>query len=179
MALNAFNGKITITGVKELDTELALIAESDDGPKSVNNAMRRFLREAVRTIVLPKVKELVPVAQAGHWRSGTGTTERGGTREWSEGGFLESQITVRARRRSRTSVGFWCGFPDELFKGETYYGAWIEFGTKDRKTKSGKSTGRVEADSYLRRALYPNATAIVDFVRRRTAEWIAERNQTT
>ena len=51
--------KIAMTGLAELDRELVAIA-TEDGPKSINAAMRKVIRETVKEIVLPEVVALFP-----------------------------------------------------------------------------------------------------------------------
>lgn len=179
----AFRGKIAITGVAELDKQLELIA-ADDGPKSVNYAMRKVLRAAIKEIIEPEVLANVPVAKGAYWRP-TSTRVAGreagtfgdGSHTLAEPGFLRSKITVRARRRSRTSIGFTCGFNDELFKGDTYYAGFLEYGTKQRTTKHGANRGRITMDSFLRVPLYSNASRVVEFARNGVREFCDARNR--
>lgn len=141
--------KMVVLGIPELDRELQAIA-AEDGPKSINGSMRKATREAVKDIVRPEVLARVP----------------------SDSGFLESQIVVRAIKRSRGKIGYFVGFPDPLFEGDTFYGGFIEFGfTHD------KSGVFVEADSFLRAALYPNASRVIAQVRDRLRSFIAARNR--
>ncbi|WP_428303906.1 hypothetical protein [Lacipirellula sp.] len=143
--------RIALTGLVELDRQLQELA-NETNARGINKTMRRLCREAVKQIVKPAVLELMP---------------------WDTG-FLESQLTVRATRRSRTSVGYRIGFPDDsLFAGDTYYGGFIEFGWDHF------GGVHVEADSFLRRALYPNQDRIVAFVREGMRAWLAELNAQT
>lgn len=148
--------KIAISGDVALDKTLREIA-AEDGPRSINNAMRKALREAVKTIVFPAV--------VANLRRNNNT------------GLLMSQLRVRAGKRSRNKIRISVGFPDPLFQGDTYYAGFIEFGTKERTVKStGQHVGRVVADSFLRAALYPNTGKILALVRQRMAEFIATMN---
>lgn len=140
--------ELVLTGDKELDEALGEIL-SEEGNKSINAVMRKVCREAVKEIVKPAVLALVP------WDTGQ----------------LESKITVRAAKRGRGKIGFWVGFPDPLFQGDTFYGGFIEFGWDHRLGV------RVEADSYLRQALYPNEQKILDRVRQRVKEWVDLNNR--
>lgn len=181
-----FKGKIAITGVAELDKKLAMIAASD-GAKSVNGKMRNTLKAAVKAIVEPEVRARVPVAKASYSRSATTRVEVRedgtivGTKDsvQSEPGFLLSKITVKAQKRSRTSVGYWVGFPDPLYQGDTYYGGFLEFGTKKRQNKKGANRGLVKPDSFLRVPLYSNAGRIVAFCRQAMTQYVAEMNRAT
>lgn len=148
---------LVMTGVAELDVAIEAIA-ADEGPKSINAKMRGFIRDAVKTIVLPKVIELIP------FDDGRGAYKDDGT-------HLEEQLVVKALKRSRKRVGYYIGFPHELFKGPTYYGGFIEFGWDH------KGGFHVEADSFLRRALYPQADTIIASVRTAATAFIATLNQ--
>ncbi len=165
--------RLAITGVKELDRELEAIA-ADEGPKSLNAAMRRFCRDAVKTIVLPKVRELIPYDDGRGANKSDGKEivyNAGSASLEKEAGHLADQIVVKEVGRSRRRIGFYVGFPDELFQGPTYYGGYIEFGWDHR------GGFHIEADSFLRRALYPEAERIVAYVRARVASYLAERNR--
>ncbi len=140
--------EFVLTGVEELDAALGEIV-SEEGNKSINAVMRKACREAVKEIVKPAVMARVP------WETGQ----------------LESKITVRAAKRGRGKIGFWVGFPDPLFQGDTFYGGFIEFGFNHRLGV------RVEADSFLRQALYPNEQTIIDRVVRRVKEWVDLNNR--
>jgi hypothetical protein len=151
------NMRLVMTGVREFDLALEAIA-ADDGPSSVNGALRKFIKEAVETIVAPKVRELIPYDDVG----------RGGFKD--DGEHLEDQLVVKAMKRSRTRVGYYVGFPWPLFQGPTFYGGFLEFGWDH------KGGFHVEADSFLRRALYPEADRIIGLVRERARAFIARIN---
>jgi hypothetical protein len=136
-----------VSGDAEIDEALGKLLE-DSGTKGINAAMRKATRAAVKEIVLPEVKSLIPY----------------------QFGLLESRLVVRAVTRSRSKVGYFVGFPDPLFKGETFYGGFIEFGWNHRLGV------KVEADSYLRRALYPNADKVIAKVHTYLRDWIEEAN---
>lgn len=139
---------IAMTGVEALDQKLKEIA-TKDGAKGINGAMRKALKEAVTDIVLPQVLDLIPV----------------------DTGELEEQVKVRAIDRSRGKIGFAVGFKDPLFQGDTFYGGFIEFGF------TAPGGVHVEADSYLRRALYPNADIVIARVRDRITQYIDSKNK--
>lgn len=73
-------------------------------------------------------------------------------------GDLEASLTVRAMkgRRRRGTVGASVLTREGMFRGDEFYGGFVEFGTRERFHRSGKSTGAVPAGTfdYLRRALY-------------------------
>lgn len=144
----ANNVSIAFTGVEALDKKLRTLA-AEEGAKGINAAMRTALREAVKTIVLPVVLELIPY----------------------DTGNLEENIKVRAIKRARGKIGYTVGFEDPLFVGDTFYGGFIEFGF------DGRGGVYVEADSFLRRALYPNADIVIDYVRARLQTYIMKQNR--
>jgi hypothetical protein len=175
--------KLAITGVKELDEQLRIIAESE-GAAGINGTMKRAIRDAVKTIIEPEIRARVPVAKGAYWRP-TSTRVAGredgtfgdGSSTLVEPGFLLSQIKVRALRRSRNSFGYWCGFPDKLFTGDTYYAGYLEYGTKQRTTKHGANRGQITPDSFLRVPLYSNASRVIALAQSRMAAFVAERNR--
>lgn len=138
--------KIVMTGDRQLDRTLKAIAD-DIGSKSINAEARKATRDAMKTIVLPDVKADIPV----------------------ETGFLESEIVVKSIKRSRSKLGTAVGFRDDLFRGDTFYGGFHEFGFKLR------GGGFVPGDSYLRRNLYRNETRVFQQVRGRMRQWVASR----
>jgi hypothetical protein len=150
---------MVLTGDVELDQELIDIALRENSAKHINSAMRKYTRTAITEIVKPAVLELVPYNDA-TWKD--------------DGQHLEDRITVRALKRSRTRVGYEAGFKEEDFhdfQGPFHYAGYVEYGWDHR------AGFHVEADSFLRRALYPNASAVLASVRGNMAVWIAERNR--
>jgi hypothetical protein len=140
--------KIAITGSKELDRQLQAIA-AVDGPNSVNAAMRKSTREAVKEIVLPEVRSQVPV----------------------ETGFLESELKVKAIKRSRSKMGTAIGFTDDLFQGETFYAGFHEYGFH------APGGTMVYGDSFLRRPLYKNKSRVFQKTRDDLKRFIATRRK--
>lgn len=137
-----------MAGDKELDRALKAIADID-GPKSINTEMRKSTREAAKDIVMPQVQSNVPI----------------------ETGLLAGNLVVKSIKRSRSKMGTALGFRDDLFKGPTFYGAFLEYGFR---LKGG---GYVPGDSFLRRPLYGSASAIKSRVIGRLRRWIAARNR--
>lgn len=140
--------KIAVTGDKELDRKLKAIADQD-GPRSVNAEMRKSTREAIKTLVMPEVKANVPY----------------------ETGLLESQLTVKAIARSRTKMGSAVGFRDDLFKGETFYAGFLEYGFNHRNGIS------VPGDSFLRAPLYRNEQRVRRHIINRLKDWVRKSNR--
>lgn len=139
---------VAVTGVAELDQALLDLVD-EVGAKGINAVMRKACREAVKDIVKPAVIERMP---------------------W-ETGFLESQIVVKAAAAGRGKISFYVGFKDPLFQGDTFYGGFIEFGWNHRLGM------RVEADSFLRAALYPNTQRVIGLVHSRVKQWVDLNNR--
>lgn len=64
-----------------------------------------------------------------------------------------------------------------LFTGDEFYGGFMEFGTAERKHKSGKSTGRVPKGrfDFLRRALYAFPTLKTQVYLTTLRRWVREQ----
>ena len=139
----ASRAKIVVTGDKAIDRALREIV-SEHNAKGINQAFRKVARKAVREVVLPKVREQIPTAS----------------------GFLKSQLRVRAVARSRSRIGYWVGFPDKLYRGDTFYGGFLEFGFKHR------SGSKVDAESYLRKPLYENQKAVRKVILEGMRRWV-------
>jgi HK97 gp10 family phage protein len=83
-------------------------------------------------------------------------------------GTLEDSLKVRAmrkrkgKRNRRGKFGHSVIASDGFFQGDAFYGGFMEFGTKQRFHKSGKSTGEIEPRSFdfLRPALYEKKDTI-------------------
>ena len=74
-------------------------------------------------------------------------------------GNLEASLRVRAMKRSRKNkhtVGNSVQTKEGMFQGDEFYGGFLEFGTEERTTKTGKSTGKIDDKEFwfLRPALY-------------------------
>jgi hypothetical protein len=135
--------KIAMTGDRALDAKLKSIA-ADQGSRSINKEMRGATREAVKDIVKPLVLSQVPL----------------------DTGFLESQFTVKSIARSRSKLGSAIGFRDDLFRGDTFYAGFHEYGFH---TRDG---GVVYGDSFLRRPLYDSEGKIRSHVINRLKRWV-------
>lgn len=57
-----------------------------------------------------------------------------------ETGALRRSLKVKAMKRSRSGVGVMAKFGDGWYQGETFYGAFIEFGHKIGKSGEVKGT---------------------------------------
>jgi HK97 gp10 family phage protein len=143
-------GGVIITGDKALDALLKGL------PAKVQKKLsRQATRKAAKEIVLPDAKARVPVNT----------------------GDLEESLTVKAMRRSRTRFGHEVRTKDVFYQGDQFYGAFIEFGTKERRHKSGKSVGRIDPAkgfAYLRPAIYDNEDRIEQLYVTAMRELIAE-----
>lgn len=129
-------GGVIVTGDKVLDRVLRNLPVAAQKKLS-----RKATRKAAKEIVLPEAKNRVAV----------------------DTGELEESLAVRAIRRSRTRFGHQVGTKEGHYKGDQFYGAFIEFGTKERQHKSGKRVGRIDPAknfAYLRPAVYDNRARI-------------------
>lgn len=116
--------RIVVTGFKEIDAKLQKLEY-----RVQRKLTRQSLRKAAKEIILPEAR-----ARAPH-----------------DTGKLESEIRVRAAKRSRSGFGYVVGFdPKRINREEAIYFNAQEFGFK---TKGG---GRVEGQRYLRAAGYGN-----------------------
>jgi HK97 gp10 family phage protein len=128
---------VIITGDKALDRLLKGL------PLKVQKKLsRQATRKAAKEIVLPDAKARVPV----------------------DTGDLDESLTVKAVKRSRTKFGHEVRTKDGFYSGDQFYGGFVEFGTKERQHKSGKSVGSVKPHSFgfLRPAVYENESRIRD-----------------
>lgn len=129
-------GGIIVTGDKQLDKLLRGL------PLKVQTKLsRQATRKAAKDIVLPQAKARVPVNT----------------------GDLEESLTVKAIKRSRSKFGHQVQTKDGFYSGDQFYGAFIEFGTKERQHESGKQVGRIDPAknfAYLRPAVYDNEPQI-------------------
>lgn len=129
-------GGFLVTGVAAVDAKLKGLPLAAQKKLS-----RKATRQSAKDIVLPAAKDNAPV----------------------DSGDLEESLTVRALKRSRTKFGHMVTTGEGFWKGEQFYGAFLEFGTKERFHKtSQKSVGRIvsQVHAFLRRALYDNADRI-------------------
>jgi hypothetical protein len=140
---------ITLDGIDDLLELLDQIVDEQGGAKSINAALRKATRKAVKEIVLPVVKSRIP----------------------KDTRFLEKSLKVRALTRKKGKVGATVGFPDPLFQGDTYYGGFQEF---PHKRRDGILT---EPDGYLRKSLYENERPVEELVKRELAQWVQDRNR--
>lgn len=115
-----------ITGFAELDAGLSLFKPS---------LQRKGIRKATRAsakIVADQMKKIAPVDQ----------------------GELLRTIKVKAIKRNRRGdIGHGVDSGHES-RDMPYYAQFLEFGTKERFHKSGKSVGELPEDGFAREALY-------------------------
>ena len=128
--------KAIVTGDKELDALLRGM------PLAMQKKLSRgATRRSAKEIVLPAARAAVAV----------------------DSGELEESLKVRALARSRTRFGHIVTTGDGLGTGDTYYGASLELGTKERTQKTtGRTTGAITPHkfAFLRPAVYDNADRI-------------------
>lgn len=123
---------VTITGDSELDAALGQLM-----PTLQKKVIRQTTRKLAK-IVADDAKQNAP----------------------SVSGTLARNIKVKSLPRSRSSQGH--GIVALIPGGEAFYALFLEFGTKERRHKSGKGTGKIEKGhhAFLRPALYDNENRI-------------------
>ena len=127
---------IALTGDKALDRKL----KGMHG-RFQKKLSRKATRLAARDIVLPDAKAMAPI----------------------DTGALEKSLVVRSMKRRRTKIGHVVQTRDGFFKGDEFYGAFHEFGTKYMK-----------ADPFMRPAVYGNTESIKRKYRSALTEAIAD-----
>lgn len=98
--------------------------------KLQNRILRDALRPAAK-VIADNVKRGTPVGPPSYWKGPKGKSKE------HHGGDLKKSIKVRAAKRSRTSIGMnvQTGATDNLFVGDQFYGAFVEFGHFQGKRK--------------------------------------------
>ena len=93
-------------------------------PKKIRNKiLRQELRKAAKTLVAPS-KAATPV----------------------QTGKLKRSVKVRAVKRSRKAIGVVVGYSDKAYTGQTFYGAFLEWGWKAGRRVS-RSKNRTAPDT--------------------------------
>jgi HK97 gp10 family phage protein len=97
----------TITGIKEIDRALQELEK---------NVAKKVIRQAMR-------KAMKPVKQQVEANAPRVT------------GKLAGNVKIKAIKKSRTKIGIRVQIGAKEFTGETFYGAFLEYGTKDIPAK--------------------------------------------
>lgn len=121
---------LVLTGDKELNKRLAMLSG-----KEAKKVVRKSLRPALK-----------PVLQEARGNAPTKT------------GFLKKNIKIKSIARSRTYIG--ARVTSGLGKaksgndnsGDAFYGSFLEYGTKPRRTESGANRGIVKPFKYMKKA---------------------------
>jgi len=147
-----------ITGDEEL------IREFDKLPLSLEKkGLRPALRNATKQYILAGA------------RSNLESSQVGGT------GALSRDLRVRAVPRSRVKFGSQVELRAQ-HSLDTFYGLFLEFGltktSPPRRHKSGKSTGDLPAQPFLRPALYDNKENIRKAVATAVRKWLTTLKKT-
>jgi HK97 gp10 family phage protein len=143
----SIDGGMSLEGADELLAVLdAIIA--DEGAKALNACLRKATRRAARDLILPQVRDAIP----------------------EDSGNLRDSLKVRALKKAKGKIGHTVGFADPLFRGDTFYAGFLEFGFKHRRGVG------VPADKFLRRTLYENEDGVRMMVQNDLQQWIRERN---
>lgn len=128
--------KMIVTGDRAVDAMLR-----DLPLRAQKKLSRQATRKAAKEIVLAQALRNVP----------------------EDEGKLASTLAVRALKRSRSRVGHTVTTkPGQYDDDEQFPGAFLEFGTKERRHKSGKPVGAIQPRkfAYLRPAVYDNEAQI-------------------
>lgn len=149
---------VLVTGDKAVERMLLRLPED-----LRKKALRPALRKAAKDVVLPAAKRNLQ----DQVESGTGE--------------LMKSLKVRAIKRSRVKFGaavILRGVSDSVVDVSKFYGLFLEFGlTKTspprRHRKTGKSTGDLPAQPFLRPALYDNKRRVEALTVRAIRTWIA------
>jgi HK97 gp10 family phage protein len=137
-------GDLSIDGLQPLLKKLDAL-----GPKLAGKIGRRALREGAK-IFQQQAKANAPVKD----------------------GLLKGSIRVRAGKRSRTGISYLVQTGEGFFKGETFYGAFVELGHKAGSRKLGDDRAKVEARPFLRPAFDQKKAAAQRAVERRLKQGI-------
>lgn len=145
---------IVLTGVQEIDAYLAALPE---------NIEKKALRSATRDVA-KYTRELALFYAP------------------EDTGALKSAIKVKAKARQRGKgfrhvVGTSVVVGEGMFRGDTFYGGFLEFGTNERQHKSGHRTGRIAASlfDYLRRALWSYPSIKREIYISALEDWVAKQ----
>ena len=132
-----------MAGAKELDKALSVFI-----PKVQNKILRKAARMAGK-IVAAAAADNAPVGDEEEYdNSPKGKAGR-------TPGQLKKSFRVRALPRSRTTQGVGISSSKDLFKGEAFYGGFLEFGWVTHRGRK-----EVEPKPFLRPALYDNANEV-------------------
>lgn len=116
---------MTITGLEELDAAMRELPK-----KIARQGIRKPLRAGAK-VVLAEAKRNAP---------------RGVT------GNLRRSLKVRAGKRKKGIISMRVTTSEGWFKGDEFYAGFVEFGTKERRHRSGRSVGAVTARKFVRKA---------------------------
>ncbi len=132
MAMNVIN--IEIQGVEELRRKLLALE-----PKIAKKVLRKALRAGAK-IVQARAKQNIP---------------QGGT------GVLSRSLKVRAMRRTRRQrIGVAVETREGWYKGEAFYGAFVEFGHRQGSRKLGDARKQIEGKHYIEKAAEQTKDAV-------------------
>lgn len=128
---------MTIVGVEEVERALRALPG-----KVAKQAIRKPLRAGAK-IVLARAKQNVP----------------------AESGALKKSLKVRAGKRSRNTISIRVATGKGWFTGETFYGAFVEFGTAKMKARHyvqrAYAQTKDKVAAFLKREILSNIEALV------------------
>jgi len=137
---------MVVTGDKELNRKLQTLK----GVKQ-KKAVRKASRESLKGHLVSSVKRAAP----------------------RRTGLLSRAVKVRALPRSRTQVGARVTVGDGMFKGETFYAGFIEFGRKTGKRGSGNRR-TIPANDFIRRTAKRKRHSVLADYRQRLKHMIIQ-----
>ncbi len=117
------------------------------GAKPVERAFRLLPKTVARKVVVQAMrKAMKPIASQVKINAPIRT------------GATVTAVKVKAAKRSRKGFGIDVRIGEGDFKGDQFYAAMVEYGTKDRRKKStGQHVGKVKPRRFMRRAFRQKA----------------------
>jgi HK97 gp10 family phage protein len=131
-----FTGKLAIEGGAELQRKL------DELDRKIANTISRQALRAGSKVVLAAAKRFAPIGS---------TSDRGG--KIHKAGTLKRSLKVRAGKRRKGQISFAVQTAAGDYRGDTFYGAFVEYGHKIGKRIRGKGQKHLDA---ARRSVPPN-----------------------
>ncbi len=132
--MTALGGNIRVIGARDLQEKLAKLE------KKIAN---KILRQAVRDAAKPMLREAKANAPVSNFDGPSGLSKqavRQAIRDDKKAGLhypgmLRDSIKIKAMRSRKGRIGVTIATDKGLFKGETFYGGFQEFGTKHQPAR--------------------------------------------
>lgn len=161
-------GGVIVTGDEALDRLLATMPL-----KMQKKVFRKAIRPATKSIVLTAA-----IANAPKGSGDLAGSLKAVALKSNIVTFTRSNGKAGKRNLNAGKVGMQVQTKEGFYKGDQFYGAFTEFGTKERKHKSGKEVGKVEEVGWMRGAVYDNADRVKAEVLEAVRELISETKVT-